>query len=605
VAVPWITAEIADVVFHRRFPAITYWNRLEGRPRADDFTRALKAEVRDALWMLTRQWQLGEFHGDDAGSPVFAKVVLSTTRLEKYRADAHTVVPFDDNTPLEAHVEARPVPLELGGRDVALDLRLLAGRQWLKLMASIGDFSAAFRNAYPIHVPDPSDPNDAVYTAHPEAWSAFRLAGRRMDGVKLYRNLVEGGHAWDGIPALDPHRGEVDDLAERFVRWFERLIHQPGEEDAWLPDRLEYQFACAAPDRDGEKVLVAEEYALGHLDWYALDADTSQAQLGETPATGTPGTSKQVVLPAAIGFEGMPNTRWWTFEDGRTNFGDVRPDTTDVGKLLLLEFALVYANDWYLIPYTLPAGSIARVRGLAVTNVFGERTWVEAAARGDDADSERWAMFQVSIAGDAHVSADTSLLLLPTAVSVLEGRPLEEVLLIRDEVANMVWGVERTIALPSGQSKPGQEAGRELLAELQRRAGPPPPPPPPAGEAKVRYEVMTTVPEYWIPFIPVHVEGDDRQIQLQRAAMPRVIGNAVSRVEPRTALLREGLDADERYFLHEEEVPRAGAHVVQTFQRTRWRDGRAWVWLGARKQTGRGEASSGLAFDQLTDLPDA
>jgi hypothetical protein len=113
------------------------------------------------------------------------------------------------------------------------------------------------------------------------------------------------------------------------------------------------------------------------------------------------------------------------------------------------------------------------------------------------------------------------------------------------------------------------------------------------------------VPEYWIPFIPVHVEGDDRRIQLQRAAMPRVIGNAVSRVEPRTALLREGLDAGERYFLHEEEVSRAGARVVQTFQRTRWRDGRAWVWLGARKLTGRGESSSGLAFDQLADIPES
>ena len=130
-AVPWITAEIADVVFHRRLPAITYWNRLEGRPRGDDFTRALKAEVRDALWMLTRQWQLGEFHGDDAGSPVFAKVMLSTTRLEKYLADAHAVVPFDDNTPLEARVEARPVPVELGGRGVARARRRHAGRQWL------------------------------------------------------------------------------------------------------------------------------------------------------------------------------------------------------------------------------------------------------------------------------------------------------------------------------------------------------------------------------------------------------------------------------------------------------------------------------------------
>ncbi len=55
----------------------------------------------------------------------------------------------------------------------------------------------------------------------------------------------------------------------------------------------------------------------------------------------------------------MPNTRWWAFEDSRTNFGDIKPDTTDIAKLLLIEFGLVYANDWFLLPYALPAGSIA------------------------------------------------------------------------------------------------------------------------------------------------------------------------------------------------------------------------------------------------------
>ena len=62
-------------------------------------------------------------------------------------------------------------------------------------------------------------------------------------------------------------------------------------------------------------------------------------------------------------------------------------------------------------------------------------------------------------------------------------------------------------------------------------------------------------------------------------------------------------DASRAYFLHEEEVPRAGVRVTQAFQRTRWRDGRAWVWLGVRKQTGRGEGSSGLAFDRIVDIP--
>jgi hypothetical protein len=53
------------------------------------------------------------------------------------------------------------------------------------------------------------------------------------------------------------------------------------------------------------------------------------------------------------------------------------------------------------------------------------------------------------------------------------------------------------------------------------------------------------------------------------------------------------------YFLHEEEVPRAGIIVDQSFRRTRWTKGEAYVWLGVQKQTGRGERSSGLAFDKI------
>jgi hypothetical protein len=40
--------------------------------------------------------------------------------------------------------------------------------------------------------------------------------------------------------------------------------------------------------------------------------------------------------------------------------------------------------------------------------------------------------------------------------------------------------------------------------DLERRLGAPPLPPPPAEGAKVRYQVMTSVPENWIPTIPVH-----------------------------------------------------------------------------------------------------
>jgi hypothetical protein len=46
-------------------------------------------------------------------------------------------------------------------------------------------------------------------------------------------------------------------------------------------------------------------------------------------------------------------------------------------------------------------------------------------------------------------------------------------------------------------------------------------------------------------------------------------------------------------------VPRAGVRVTQSFQRTRWHQGEVFVWVGVRKTTGRGEGSSGLAFDRL------
>src|SRR5262245_33048610 len=106
-AIPLITEDLHAAIEARAIPSVTFWNRLEGRPRADKFDRALKAEVRDALWMVTRQWQMGELRGDDAGSPIFAKVRLTSTRLRKYRAGDHDVEPFDDSVPLETQVERR------------------------------------------------------------------------------------------------------------------------------------------------------------------------------------------------------------------------------------------------------------------------------------------------------------------------------------------------------------------------------------------------------------------------------------------------------------------------------------------------------------------
>jgi hypothetical protein len=76
-----------------------------------------------------------------------------------------------------------------------------------------------------------------------------------------------------------------------------------------------------------------------------------------------------------------------------------------------------------------------------------------------------------------------------------------------------------------------------------------------------------------------------------------------AKIQPRTITLREGLDLPVKkpFYVYEEEVPRAGAIVTQSFQRTRWTNGEVYIWLGMRKYTGKGEGSSGLAFDQVVD----
>jgi hypothetical protein len=608
--------DIGTALLERLIPTITTWNRLEARPRSQSFERALQAEVRDALWMLTKQWQLGEFRGSDAGSPVFAKLLMETTRLTKYQAATGNAELFDYSVPLETKVERRPVPLRRKGRVISLDLRLVMARQWFSLIADVADYHVAFTTAYPIAKPNPASASDVDLCGSPEVWDTFQaLAGRAMDGGALYEYLVANPshHAYDGIPTIAPgDHAPLDFRAGKFLAWAARFLTQPpaSGNDAWLPERLEYQFSASAPLAGGaEKVYVADGFSSGRLDWYSLDVDAGIAALPSVPGSSNTGLNPDApftTIPVPVSFSGMPNTRWWTFEDHATNFGDIDASTTDLAKLLFMEFALVYSNDWFVIPCTLPAGALARIQGLAVTNVFGERFWITAADQTSGEATTRWSMFTINIknAPPGTPDADLTLLLLPTIGKELAGQTFEEVMLVRDEVANMAWGLEKTVEQATGVSRPGKEIAAQTVNYLQGLIGAGAPPPPLT--ASSRYQVMNSVPENWIPFIPVHVPKNNRTIQLQRAALPRILAGDVAppqKVQPLTAILRQGLDASpaQPYFIHEEEVPRAGTRVTQYYANTRWTGGGVFTWLRAQKQVGRGEASSGLGFDRLVD----
>ena len=593
-------------------PTVKLWNRLEARPRTNNFDRALKAEIKDALWMLSKQWQMGEFQGDDAASPVTAKIHIATTRLTKFTYRNHPVESFTNEMPLETKVEQQKISLSWKGQQMRMDIRLQLGRRWLKLISTgiLNGFVTDYKKKYAFVLPPEDKAGDYIY-AHKASWQQLTaVAGERcMDGGKLYAWMKANpaNSAADGIVMTPAETAEADKLAKEWIEWFETELYDQPDQDAWDPAYLEYQCAASAPSAGQEKILTADEYYSGHLDWYSFDIDNKKQTLGETEPLPKPveETFTRTFLPVSISFDGMPNKRWWTFEDSKTNFGAVRPSAADIGKLMLIEFGLVYANDWFILPFKLPVGSIANIKGMTVTNTFGERLWIEAAGKGPDDAWQRWAVFTMNIKGvDPHQQADTSLLLLNTLPKVQESEPVEEVVCIRDEMANMVWAIETRVPLLNGFAKPGKEVADETLAyhkRLVQTAGPVAPEP---YKADISYLAMTSVPENWIPFIPVHIKDSNREVQLQRGAMLRIIEGDPTplppKIQPQTSMMRFGLDGVKApYYVHEEEILRAGIRLTQSFQRTRWNNGKVFVWLGMRKETGRGEGSSELAFDQI------
>ena len=72
-----------------------HYRRLEPEPPSTDLQRGFAAEVADPLWMLGRQWQVGEHAGEDASSPVLVELQVAHTPLETVAGLDPTLVPAE------------------------------------------------------------------------------------------------------------------------------------------------------------------------------------------------------------------------------------------------------------------------------------------------------------------------------------------------------------------------------------------------------------------------------------------------------------------------------------------------------------------------------
>jgi hypothetical protein len=564
-------------------PSITSWIRLEPGARSADETVGLEARIHDPLWLLGRQWQLGEFQGSDGGSPVVARLRAESALLTRYQlglANGNAQGrPYDGKTqPLETLVEREPVR-----QPERLLLSADAGLHFLRLLRKRAP-SRTYRDAYVERYPvRPLTPAQRSQLDPGSIRSFDLLAGRVPNGDLLYADLRGERPRLPAEPAIDPVDVPLVEAAAReWIAWYESLFSEPAAGDsAWLDERLEYAFSVSARTSAGERSLVAREYIDGQLDWYAFNT-ASGLSLGAA-GDALPREITRTAIPSGVTFRGMPAPRWWEFEDAQVDFGGIDAGPEDLARMLLIEFAVSYGNDWFVIPIELETGSLCTVRSLIVTDTFGGRYAIPDAA----ASETRWRMFQLAPDQPAASPVQSSCLFVPPVVlKNVQGPPIEDVVFFRDEMANMAWAVERVVQAPDG---------RPLNRHDEYAQRPPEPAKANAPAGALAYELSSAVPDYWIPLAPVQIDGS-RAVRLRRAAMLDAEGAPqFNRAKGRILTPRPGRRLD----LYEEEVPREGVRVTCNYQYTRWLDGSTHLWVGRRKDIGRGEGSSELQFDTL------
>lgn len=755
------------------------WVRLEPRCRSENFSRGLEARTADPLWMLARQWQTGEFTGEDAGSPLQVQLKHSTQSMDlvKLGRDGESL-PMP-SMPLETMVEAESSALNWRAR-------VQIGQQFERIIHSVieedGQFYPqalvqSYRDEYPLIKPPAEEWRDI--DAVTRRYIMF-MVDRVIDGEAILENInnisllgdmtqvllvkiINTFNDWSSQLNYKPEENQtrawrnqqLDYEFELFTgadtgaldlragiqlgQLFEQIIHKNIEADELLgldaqtlvqAYRDEYTFnEPLAEDltevdtitrryiefmvnrvidgkiilghisnntiellegmtqglldqiveefQDGESPsakthLVAPDYRNGLLDWYTLYANTPQMGAWQQQVT-------EKKLPTQITVGGT-SPRWWAFEDSATDFGKLDVAKPDLAKLLLMEFVLIYGDDWFSVPLPTKMPNLVRIDNMKVLNVFGDEPTITPVRQniiqsiidaGGDPDDPllRWETYALAKSSELNneyekykqeladggltveeieqrevnineIRSVGDLLFIPPVAGFREeSKATEEVRFIRDEGANMVWGVENIVqngvACPiSGFDEQLERSKRYTEAEIEQlkillqdifvqleddtlsdedrsqleedvnnirdqikelRDGRLP-----TSDGAPQYRLATTVPENWIPFIPTsatpYYSLGYESIRLRRAQMLRNKDDEEpTAITAMTSLLE--MKENPLLWLEETAVSRSGLRVLLTNQRIRWIDGKTYVWSGRKVTAGKGEGSSGLKFD--------
>ena len=210
--------------------------------------------------------------------------------------------------------------------------------------------------------------------------------------------------------------------------------------------------------------LSAAEYPGGTLDWHSFDVDPGST-LGARPADPRPETVTRTVIPRPSATRAWRPTAGGSSRTRAVNFNRIEGDPDELLRLLLVEFALLYCNDWFVAPgRRRRPGALFRLESLVVTDAFGERTLVPHYSR-SHGPTERQTVRADVVAASSPSPTDAAV---PAAGA--RGQPARRPV---EEVSSCATS-SRTWSGPSSGSRRASPAARSTATSLPRAPRPRP-----------------------------------------------------------------------------------------------------------------------------------
>jgi hypothetical protein len=176
---------------------------------------------------------------------------------------------------------------------------------------------------------------------------------------------------------------------------------------------------------------------------------------------------------------------------------------------------------------------------------------------------------------------EVNLFFVPPTVGIaLESASVEELHVVRDEMANMAWAIEVT--------REGATEKASRVADLPAQS----PTAEVGSEQGDLYRLWSAVPRHWHPILPVRHGQTGIRLKLGRTVAADGSLRPIQAEGRILSALRDTL-------LYDEEVARGGLHLSRRRRLSRWINGSTWLWSSIRTEVGRGEQSAQLRFDYV------